>query len=66
MKKFENLGRRLSVEEQKMIMGGDPPGGAGCSAELDFCGTHLGQEYVCCVQLPRLTCESNKCVTSPE
>jgi len=30
MKKFENLGRMLSKEEQKRIMGGDPPGEGQC------------------------------------
>jgi len=27
MKKFENLGRMLSKEEQRHILGGNPPGG---------------------------------------
>jgi len=43
MKKFENLGKLLSKEEQKQILGGDPPGGClpefttGCSISNDDC-----------------------------
>ncbi len=34
MKKFEKLGKNLSRAEQKLILGGDPPGDGGT------CGTH--------------------------
>ena len=36
MKKFENLGRRLSKEEQKKIMGGNPTPGT-CKAKATNC-----------------------------
>ena len=32
MKKFEKLGKPLSKEEQRKILGGDPPGGGQCGS----------------------------------
>jgi len=37
MKKFENLGRMLSKEEQKHILGGDAPGDDGRGVEAAWC-----------------------------
>lgn len=53
MKKFENLGKVLSKEEQKRIMGGDPPGpldcGNGCLPQIpDKCPSTCA----CAQQIP--------------
>lgn len=39
MKKFENLGRMLSKEEQKMILGGDAPEGG---SNGGYCNCYCG------------------------
>lgn len=45
MKKFENLGRILSKDDQKQILGGDPPGGcltlaADCNDNVQCCSNN--------------------------
>ena len=49
MKKFENLGRKLSKEEQKKIKGGGQF--PGCSGLNDLCGMSGGGLYYCCLGL---------------
>ena len=57
MKKFENLGKILSKEDQKKLKGGDPPAtnkcGDGCVIQVPpqceaacYCG-RLGDYYKC-------------------
>jgi hypothetical protein len=62
MKKLQSLGRILSKEEQKRIMGGDEEvQEIGCSQELDFCGVNAGITYKCCPD-DNSTCVNEKCV----
>lgn len=50
MKKFENLGRVLSKNEQKQILGGNPPGGTtGCKKEGSICHVEQDIEYKCSI-----------------
>lgn len=64
MKKFEQLGRKLSKVEQKSIYGGDiPPEGciSACQQQGDVCGLQPGcPDLVCCSM--EGTCQGGKCV----
>ena len=48
MKNFENLGRKLSKEEQKEVGGGDPPGGGGGGCTQTYTGCNYSNGQLTC------------------
>lgn len=49
MKKLQNLGRSLTKDEQKSIMGGDPPEGCNCDfyyVSQGTCGVRCGGQTI--------------------
>jgi hypothetical protein len=62
MKKFENLGKKLSKEEQKKIIGGVGDAcDCGCTNDLQ-CGTMVCSNLVSLVVCPGTTCYPRNCV----
>lgn len=59
MKKLENLGRKLSKDEQKKVIGGNPGGGdacpCGCTSSAE-CGV-----MVCSTTVSSVPCENTSC-----
>ncbi len=63
MKAFENLGRSLSKEEQKRILGGVDES-LPCNSGLERCSCSGGPLFYCCIDYEKACLTAHGCSTT--